>query len=204
MAQALMTRDDEVGQRRTGARAGGCRQKWTLDAPQRRLLIARYDGRTETIDALAQRLQVPRYVVRKWGRQLGLARQKEPRWTDAELTYLEQALGRVGVVKIAAHLGRTPTAVRLKAKRLGLRQSDDGYTLRGLCAGLGCDHHKVAKWLEAGWLKGTRRQTERTEAQGGDMWRFSDAAVRDLVRLHPLEIDPRRAEWVWLVDLLTS
>lgn len=203
MVQALIERD-EIGARRLGAHRGGRRQKYLLDEPGRRLIEARYDGRTATIDELAERLHVPRWQVRKWGAQLGLARQKEPRWSEAELDYLERAMGRVGITQIAQHLGRTRVAVRLKMKRLGLRQTDDGYTMSGLCAGLGCDHHKVRKWMDAGWLRGRRRQTERVAVQGGDMWYFSDAAIKALVRDHPAEIDPRRVEWIWLVDVLTS
>ena len=201
--QALMT-IDEIGQRRVGAHRGGIAQKWTLDTPRRRLILARYDGRSETITELADCLQVPRYVVKKWGRQLGLARQKEARWTDEELDYLEHAHGRVGTAQIARHLGRTQTAVKLKMKRLGLRKSGEGYTMRGLCAGLGCDHHKALKWIENGWLRGARRHSERLDVQGGDMWYFSDAAIRDLVRNHPTEVDQRRVEWIWLVDVLTA
>ena len=204
MTQQVMLAREDVGARRVGAHRCGRQQKWTLDEPGRRLIEARYDGRTATIDELAERLRVPRWQVRKWGAQLGLARQKEPRWSEADLDYLERAVGRVGVAQIAQRLGRTRTAVKLKMKRLSLRATDDGYTMRGLCEGLGVDHHRVRKWLDAGWLRGTRRQTERVEVQGGDMWYFSDAAIRNLVREHPTEIDPRRCEWVWLVDILTS
>lgn len=35
-------------------------------------------------------------------------------------------------------------------------------------------------------------------------WRFSDRAIYELVRDHPGEIDPRRADWLWLVGILVS
>lgn len=72
--------------------------------------------------------------------------------------------------------------------------------MRGLCLGLGCDHHTVERWLQKGWLKGTKRHTERTR----DMWYFTDQSIRDFVRKHPNEIDPRRADWLWLVDVLVG
>lgn len=143
---------------------------------------------------------VPRWVVKRWAQKLGLARQKEPPWTDSEMEYLQKWLHRISIAKIAKHLGRTQTAVKLKAKRLGLRKSDDGYTLRALCQGLGCDHHKVEQWVGLGWLKGNRRETERTH----DMWHFNDADIRNFIFNHPLEIDPRRADWLWLVAILSS
>lgn len=204
MSQALTTLA-EVGTRRTGQHKGGIPQKWVLDAPGRQLILARYDGRTATIDELARRLGVPRYVVKRWGRELGLARQKEARWTPDEDSYLEEHLHRLSLAAIATHLGRTKNAVTLRAQRhLGISKGYEGYTLCGLCAALGCDHHKVERWLRAGWLRGTRRQSERTPQQGGDMWLFTDGAVRAFVREHPQEVDPRRADWVWLVDVLTG
>lgn len=193
-----------VGARRPATHRGGLPQRYVLDEPGRHLILARYDGRTGTIDELAERLRVPRWQVRKWGAQLGLARQKEPPWSADEIAYLEAHLSRTSVKRIASRLGRSATAVRLKAKRLGVRKSGEGYTMRALCEGLGCDHHKVARWIELGWLKGKRRQTERSAIQGGDMWYFSDRAIRRLVSAHPIEIDPRRVDWVWLVDVLTS
>lgn len=203
MAQQLRT-FEEVGTRREGGSKGGCRQKWFLDVPGRRLILARYDGRSETITELADRLGVPRYVIKKWGRQLGLARQHEPRWSESDISYLETSLHRYSIATIAHHLGRTQTAVKLKAKRLGIRKTGEGYTMRALCQGLGCDHHKVERWIRMGWIKGIRRQSERTVQQGGDLWCFSDAAIRRLIKEHPGEIDQRRVDWLWLIDILTS
>lgn len=191
---------EQTGMRRNGKHAGGVRQKYLLDEPGRRLILAKYDGRKETIEELAEMLCVPRWKVRRWASDLGLARSRDPRWTQDEIAYLERYLHLQSLDTIAKKLRRTKTAVRLKAKRLGINKCyQEGYTLRGLCLGLGCDHHKIRKWIEKGWLKGRRRGTER---EANDCWYFSDAAIRDLVRHHPEEIDPRRADWLWLVDIL--
>ncbi|SRR6266704_1098453 len=204
MVQPLMTLE-QVGAKRVGIHRGGIQQKYFLSDSQRRILLERYDGRTETIDELMHYFPgYPRHVIRKWGRELGLARQKEPRWTEEDEAYLERNLHRKSLGDIAKHLGRTKTAVHLKAKRIGVNKTQEGYTMRGLCLGLGCDHHKVERWLDRGWIKGKRRQSERTEQQGGDMWLFTDSAIRDLVVNHPLEIDPRRCDWLWMVELLSG
>ena len=70
--------------------------------------------------------------------------------------------------------------------------------MSALCLGLGVDHRLVARRVELGWLKGTRRQTEREH----DLWFFSERAIRLVVKRHPNEIDPRRADWLWLADIL--
>lgn len=201
MGQTLM---QIVGVERTGSHRGGTRQRYFLDDRGRQMLLNEYDGKTATIDRLALRLGVPRWMVKKWGGQLGLAQQKEPRWREEELAYLEQYLGRMSLSAIAAHLGRTKTAVQIKAKRLSVSKSADGYTLHRLMACLGADHHKIERWIARGWLKGERRGSERGAAQGGDMWFFSQEAVRKFVTWHPEEIDQRRVSWIWVVDLLAG
>ena len=134
---------------------------------------------------------------------MGLANQKEPPWSEEEVQYLEKYLHRMSLADIAKRLGRTKVAVQLKAKRLGLNKChQEGYTMRGLCLGLGCDHHKVEKWLAKGWINGTRRKTERKAVQGGDVWLFTNSAIRKLVRYHPEEIDLRRVDKYWFLDVI--
>ncbi|SUP80497.1 hypothetical protein [Yersinia pseudotuberculosis] len=41
-------------------------------------------------------------------------------WAVSELTFVEAHYGKIPVAEIAAHLGRTVTAIRLAAKELGL------------------------------------------------------------------------------------
>lgn len=199
MAQPLRPIED-IGKPRTGSNAGP--QKYFLDEPGRRLLLARYDGKSDTITELAKRLAVPRDAVQYWAREMGLTRQRGPRWTPEDEDYLRRNLHRSSLGAIAKKLGRTQTAVKLKAKRLGVNKcGQEGYTMRGLCMGLGCSHHTVLKWLEKGWIKGRHRHTERANH---DVWCFSDDAIRKFVKQHPQEVDPRRADWLWLVDILTG
>lgn len=192
-----------VGMRRDGRHAGGIKQRYFLDEPGRRLILALYDGRTETIDDLARRLHVPRWKVKRWAILLGLVRPnpKAKPWTREEDEYLETNMCRMSLAAIGKHLGRTAVGVKVRAKRIGVNKSGEGYTMRRLCDCLGVDHHKVAKWIEAGWLRGHRRHTERED---NDMWLFTDNAIRHLIIKHPLEIDPRRADWLWLVDILVG
>ena len=179
--------------------------KWTLSDFQRRMLLERYDGRTETTDDLMQYFpNTPRWRVKRWASEMGLSYKKAPPWSPDELDYLTEHLGVVRAEQIAKHLGRTVTAVQVRAKRLHISyRLSEGYSMRGLCEGLGVDHHKVEKWLAQGWLRGTRLGTARSDWQG-DIWHFTDRNIYELVRSHPAEIDPRRVEWLWLVDILIS
>jgi hypothetical protein len=198
MTQPLM---EVVGAKREGIHAGGIRQRYILDDRGRRLIQDIYNGTSESIDELVRLLGVPRWKVKMWGSQMGLTHQ-ERFWTQEDEDYLTRNLHRKSLGDIAKHLGRTKVSVKLKAKRLGVNKcGQEGYTMRGLCLALGCDHHKVERWLEYGWLKGTHRHTERTT---GDVWLFVDRDIRNFVMQHPLEVDPRRMDWLWMVDLLAG
>jgi hypothetical protein len=196
MGQPLMPIKD-VGKRRTDKA-----QKYFLDDAGRQMILDLYDGKTATVTMLAERLQVPRWAIRRWAVHLGLTKiRANKRWTPEEERELEVWLHRMSIKALAEKFGRTETAILRKAALLGLTKCGEGYTMHGLADALGCARETVAQWVKRGWLKGTRRQTERTS---GDIWYFSDAAVRKFIMQHPYEVDPRRAEWGWLVDVLTG
>jgi hypothetical protein len=190
-----------VGAPRT--RSGGIPQKYFLDEQGRQLILLRYDGRRETTTELATRLGVPRRVLQEWARQLGKGRRRGPyrQWTEEEVEYLEGHLHNTELTVMSRHLNRTTADIRWRAKQLGIRQTGEGYTARGLALGFGCDEHKVLLWVEKGWLKGTKRQTDRAEH---DIWYFSARAVRSFVLKHPEAVDPWRFDWLWLASVLAA
>jgi DNA-binding transcriptional MerR regulator len=176
------------------------RKRYILNEHAVALLRERYDSQTETIDQLSQLLGVPRYTVRRWAQVLGLARTKERPWSEKEIAYLESHFHRLHVSTLARKLKRTTTAVALKAKRLGIRKCGEGYTIRSLALALGVDDHKVSHWIDLGLLKATRRQTDRA----CDPYFIPEKAVQEFIVSHPLEIDLKRADGLWLIDLLAK
>ncbi len=185
-------------------------QKYVLDAQGRRLIEERYDGHPRTMDALMRDYftprGIPREIVRTWARRLGKARPATHRpWTPKELAELEAFYARTDVDRLASRLGRSRLAVELKARELGLSKLSEGFTKADLSESLSVGHSTIDRWVTCGWLKGSHRKTQRTAAQGGDLWYFTAGAVRDFICKHPLEIRPQRltAEgWLWLVDIL--
>ena len=100
---------------------------------------------------------------------------------------------------MAKHLGRTKKAVKLKANRLSLSLvRTSGYTMSDVRLALGCDTKTVQKWIERGWLVGKR------QGPNSHNWRFTNQNVRDFIIAHPNEIDHRRMDWLWMVDLLVG
>jgi hypothetical protein len=172
---------------------------WTPD--QDEIIRKRYDSRTQTITQLAERFNFPRWVICRRAAELGVARCKEPFWSTADEAFLERNYPKRSIRFIAKKLGRTLTAVALKKKRLGITKTMEGYTLRGVCEGLGVDHHKVERWIRMGWLKVRGRGVDRPQ---GDYKYFTETRLRNFIRSHPDEIDLRRVDRLWFIDLLAG
>lgn len=175
-------------------------KKYHFEPHHDALLRERYDSRSETIDWLARVLGVPRFAVKHRAQRLGLARTKEKPWSAGEVTYLEANFHRLSAVTIARRLGRTVTAVALKAKRLGIRKGDEGYTATALAEAFGVDPHSVVRWIDRGLLHATKRNSGRER----DMYYISDQAVRQFVAQHPSEFDLRKVDQLWFIDLMTD
>ncbi len=179
------------------------KKKWFWNDISDGLLKRMYDptvpGRSQL---LADRLGAPRWAVNRRAAALGLSRPKERPWSPDEEAYLESNFHHVSVMALARRFGRSPTAVRLKAKRLGLRKYDECYTACSLAEALGVDPHWVLGRIRSGKLRASHRQTERTPEQGGDSWLITDDAVMDLIRDHPYDVDLRKVDSVWFMDLI--
>ena len=174
------------------------RKKYFFDEAADRLMKECYDSRTETIDWLSQNLGFPRWAIKKRAQELGLARTKEKPWSDKEVAYLEANLHRLSLSVLARKLHRSVTAVALKAKRLGIRKSDEGYTVHSLAQAFGVDDHKVLRWIKQGLLKASHRNSGRPR----DMYFITDRDVRRFVATYPTEFDLKRVDQVWFIDLL--
>ena len=179
-------------------------KKWfsndITDGFLRRLYDPTVRGRSQEI---AVRLKVPRWAVNRRAAALGLSRPKDRPWSAEDEAYVEASFHHTSVKTLARKLGRSPTAVQLKAKRLGLRKYDEGYTALSLAEALGVDPHWVMARIRSGKLRASRRHTERTREQGGDSWLITDEAVVKFLRDHPYDIDLRKVDSLWFMDLIT-
>jgi hypothetical protein len=66
------------------------------------------------------------------------------------------------------------------------------------------DAHKITYWINRKMLVATRRGTARSESQGGDTYWITHRAVREFVLRYPDEIDLRKVEKWWFLDLVTA
>lgn len=171
-----------------------------------RLFLCENDRKAITI--CAQKLHLPKWMVTRRGADLGLARVKEPLWSDAEVAVLERwghlTDGAIQRRLKAAGFQRSINGIHLKLKRLRIKQNLDGYSATALAATFGVDGHKILYWINRKMLKASRRGTERTERQGGDTYWITHRAVRDFVLQCPDEVDLRKVDKWWFLDLVTA
>lgn len=165
-------------------------------------------GNRKAIGACAARLQLPKWMVNRRAAILGLARVKELVWSNEEVALLER-WGHLTDAVIQRKLkeagfDRSVNGIHLKLKRLRIKQNLDGYSAHSLATAFGVDGHKITYWIHRKMLRATRRETDRTERQGGDTYWITHEAVYNFVLSHPDEIDLRKVEKWWFLDLVTG
>jgi hypothetical protein len=87
-----------------------------------------------------------------------------------------------------------------------MRFKHDGsfYSANSLAQALGIDPHAVTRWIKSGHLKAKFRGTARTAQQNGDIYLIHEKDVRRFILEHPTEIDLRRVDQLWFLDVLTN
>ena len=170
-------------------------------------LYVDYNNR-KAIGSCARKLGLPEWMVTRRGGTLGLARVKEPAWGADEVA-LRERWGHLTDAVIqrklkAAGFQRSVNGIHLKLKRLRIKQNLDGYSACSLASTLGVDSHKVTNWIRRKMLRATLRGTDRTEQQGGDTFWITQNAVRDFVLAYADEVDLRKVEKWWFLDLVTN
>lgn len=178
------------------------RRKYFWTKQQDELLLRLYDGHPKNLKRLYRLLPYPRWSIRVRAQQFGLTRKKEPRWTSRDEEYLRRNIGTTPWPKMAKRLNRTIIAVKLHSKRIGLRKTRVGLTATSAARLLGCDTHVLTKWIRKGWLPAVPRGTDRHAQQGGDAYFIRPLDLRRVVIEHPEEIDLRRVDKLWFIDLL--
>jgi hypothetical protein len=167
------------------------------------VLKSRYDPHVKGRAAeIAASLEMPRWAVTHRAAFLGLATLTKDRrpWTVEEDAIVEDNAGSRHVHWLSRRLKRSISSVTNRIKRLRIsRRWREGYTLRDLEVCLGADHRLIARWVDAGKLRGQRRF-----GNGGstDAWYFTDEDLLRFVMEHPAEITLARVDQVWFMDLL--
>jgi len=161
-----------------------------------------------SIHLLAKRLGMRHWALKKRARELGLARTKELPWSEPELAILSRYAWmsdeRIRLKLKAAGYKRTVTGIHLKLKRMRFKHDGSFYSACSLAQALGIDPHAVTRWIKSGHLKAKLRGTARTEQQNGDSYLIQEKDVRRFILDHPTDIDLRKVDQLWFLDLITN
>jgi hypothetical protein len=157
---------------------------------------------------LAKQVGIPHWALKKRARELGLARTKELPWSERELEILARSAWmsdeRIRLKLKAAGYSRTVTGIHLKLKRTGFKHDGSFYSANGLAQALGIDSHAVTRWIKSGHLKAKLRGTARSEQQNGDIYLIHEKDVRRFILAYPTDIDLRKVDQLWFLDLITN
>jgi hypothetical protein len=179
-----------------------------VDAIIRDAYLRQRNGDRSALKAASRKIGWTRSAVSKRGAELGVTRVKERPWTPPEEEVLERFghLAPTGIRQRLAKAGfsRSVAAIQMKMNRSRIRANLDGYSACRLADAFGVDVRKVLMWIRRSLLRAERRGTERTAAQGGDIWWISHREVRRFVMRAPEELDLARVEKIWFLDLLTG
>lgn len=163
------------------------------------------------VQALADELGVARPLLSKRVVALGLTmpHRKELDWTQAEEELLRRAPlhdpDKAARIFREHGFTRSPTAIMIKCKRLGLSRRYRGtFSAPGAAALLGMDNRTLTNWIEKGWIKAVKRETRRLPQQGGDPWSIERTELRRVVIEMLERIDFRKVDKFALVDLLVT
>lgn len=177
--------------------------KYKIDARVKSLLKERYDSKVRGRTAeIAAELGWPVWAVKRTAVKLGLTRpwSKDRRaWTADEEEFLRTWQGLRGPKWIGKRLGRGPTSVILKMKRLGLnRRIRDGYSINNLGELMGVDSHTVDRWVKRGFLSVTCQGTRRQH----DIRRVSRDVLLAFLKTYHEEYRLDKVDQAWFLDLV--
>lgn len=158
------------------------------------IIRSRYDGSSGVIDELMEAIPGhPRWHFARAAQALGVAGTRPAAWSEDEIEYLVDHYGLVSLRHIARRLRRTETAVKLKAKRLGINQKANFYSATLVAEVFGVDTKKVShQWIVDGLLR-ARRSPVRCGPHHV-AWRVMDQDLERFIRQHPEQYDWRRME----------
>ncbi len=189
------------------------RRKYVFTDQIDRLIRERYHNRQNertrfNVRALAKKVGVPHWALKKRARELGLARTKELPWSEAELAILSRYAWmsdeRIRLKLKAVGYTRTVTGIHLKLKRMRFKHDSSFYSACSLAQALGIDPHAVTRWIKSGHLKAKFRGTARGPRQNGDSYVIQEKDVRRFILEHPTDIDLRKVDQLWFLDLITN
>jgi hypothetical protein len=157
----------------------------------------------------ARKIGIPLWAITKYAMHQGWMpkQKKEPDWNGKELKILERNAHlnptRIQVKLKQKGFKRTINGIVLKRKKMRLLQNLNGQSAASVADCFGVSINVILRAIKGGRLKATRRETNRTGRQG-KLWYIKDKDIKEYVLTHLNEIDVRKVDKYWFVDILTA
>lgn len=158
----------------------------------------------------ARSIGLPEHVVSKWAATLGLARLKEPPWSDAELQLLDEkgyfSPDRLTLIFKQHGFNRTKIGILLMRRRRLAMKASPYYSANSLSKLLGIDAHGVTNWIKKGWLRCEMKGTLRTSTpnrHSGDTHLIHQDWLYEFICQHPTEIELKKVDQLWFLHIIT-
>lgn len=174
------------------------------------LLQHRFSACTDfhMLQALAVECSRPAWWLKRRAAALGLeyGSRKTPEWNAAEEAVLAEhchlSLSTLRRKLSAVGPGRTEAAIKVRVKKLALsRVNADVYSAAEAARLLGVDSNAVRRWIRVGALRATRTpDSPSAEAH----FKITRRALREWIAAHPVDVDLRRVDKYWFIDLAFS
>jgi len=191
-------------------RAGQCYEKYIIPEEWLPRIKAVYDSGTGDgqITEIAKRIGVPRTKITHTAQKNGwikVTRSKDwhTPWSERELEYISKS-GHLAPKAVqqrlkAAGFERTISAIEVKRHQTRAYQNRKGMSANEVAQCLGKECHMVINLIKTGKLEATRRPgyTGPTAA-----WHIEDKALRAYIIQYLPEIDLRKVDKFWFVDIL--
>ena len=196
---------------RAGTKGGlAFKHKWTDD--EREIVRREYKGTSQSARLIAARIayltreHITQFAVKGQVQRLGIARDKSPVWTDAEVEVLREMINQYFPITIARKLGRSVNAVVVKSKRLGLsrRVRDGWFVKREVGEICGVDHRKVQSWIDSGELKAGWHTEVKPQKDGSATWHILEADLRVFLLSHCGELQGRNVDLFQIVSIINK
>jgi len=147
----------------------------------------------ETADALAVLLDRPFNGIRGRVVKLGLTK-KRPRWTQADLDFLNDNYGVMSDADLGRRLGgRSVNALKIISfRRLnGVNRKTNLYTARTIARTVGVDDKAVVAWLKRGYIRGKKSGIGAGKSL---VWNFQYDDIVRCLRRRPWLVNRKKAE----------
>lgn len=125
-------------------------------------------------------------------------------WPKEDLDYLEDKFGELDIKRIAKHLEKTPEAILIKARRLGLESitnASDRLNSKQLARVVGTDRKTIVRWINKHGLEASRKVLVKKRAfwriKIEDFWKWAEKH-QELIKWSKFERNALGKEPKWV------